>query len=739
MNHLPSLIKDLGLILLVAGFTSLLFKRLKQPVVLGYILAGFLVSPNFNLLPTVTDSADIQIWAEIGVIFLLFNLGLEFSFKKLMSIGSSAAVTAIFEVVATGAVGWSIGKFLGWSFMDCIFLGGILCISSTTIILRAFEELSVKGRRFTHLVFGVLIIEDIVAVLLLVLLTTISVSRQFEGMEMLKSVLKLTFYLLLWFTAGIFFLPTMLRRLKKMLNDESMLIVSIALCLLMVILATEAGFSAPLGAFIMGSILAETTRAEQIEHLIKPIKDLFGAVFFVSVGMLIEPKILVQYAFPVFVITVAFIFFKTLFVTSGAFISGQSLKTSLQAGMSQAQIGEFSFIIATLGLSLHVTSDFLYPVAVAVSALTSFTTPYMIRASEPFYKWCNKNLPLPVMKALNRYSAGTQSLSGTNVWQVVIRSYLTHITLLSIIILGVIVLFAQYVKPLFNDWVTDGFLGSIMAASICLLIILPLLWSLTVRKFSQEEFTTLWSIKKYRTTLLFLKLFRVALGIVYVGVLLLGFFPVKIAMIGLAIVIAFVASFYKKIHAFYIRIENRFLQNYNDREIQQRARERRELAPWDAIISQFKIPLGSPVTGIPLLQLALREKYGVNIAMIKRSNDFTIMAPERDEKMYPGDEIFAIGTEEQLQQFKKEIEATHSEYTPTQDEDIVLKKIVIEDGSAFIGKSIRETDIRNKTNGIVVGIEKENYRMLNPESNYVFDAGDKVWIVGDKNLINDLE
>jgi len=739
MNHLPALIQDLGLILLVAGVTSLLFKRLHQPVVLGYILAGFLVSPQFNLLPTVTDIEDIKIWADIGVIFLLFNLGLEFSFKKLMNIGSSAGVTAIIEVGAMLLVGMGLGRLMGWSFMDCIFLGGILSISSTTIILRAFDELGIKGKRFTHLVFGVLVIEDLVAVLLLVLLTTISVSRQFEGNEMLKSLMKLVFYLLLWFTAGIFFLPTFLRKLKRMLNDETMLILSIALCLLMVILATQAGFSAPLGAFIMGSILAETTKAEHIEHLIKPIKDLFGAVFFVSVGMLIEPTILVKYALPVFVITVVFLFFKAFFVTSGALVSGQKLKTALQAGMSQAQIGEFSFIIATLGLTLHVTSDFLYPVAVAVSAITSFTTPYMIRSSEPLYKWIEKKLPSKMRKAMDRYSSGAQSLSGRSDWHVVLRSYFAHVSILSVVIIGIIVLFAGYIKPLFNDWITDGLLGSIFVAVVCFAVILPLLWSLVARKFSQIEFTNLWSNRRYRTPLLFLKLFRVAMGIAYVGLFLLSFFSFNIALVGLIVIIAFVSFFYKKVHTFYIRIENRFLENFNDREIQQHARGRHELAPWDAIIIRYEVPLGSPVIGIMLQDLRLRERYGVNIAMIKRGDDFTIPAPERNEKMYPGDIVFAIGTEEQLELFKKDLVAVNEDHEPTLDEDIVLKKLPIDEHSIFLGSNIRDSNIRNLTKGIVVGIEKENKRLLNPESSYVFELGDNVWVVGDKKLISGLK
>lgn len=738
MNHIPSLIQDLALILLVAAITTLLFKKLKQPVVLGYILAGFLVSPKFAVFPNITDVEDIKIWADIGVIFLLFNLGLEFSFKKLMRIGGAAAVTAIIEVSGMVVIGFLLGRLLGWTFMDCIFLGGILSISSTTIILRAFEELGVKNRRFANLVFGVLIIEDLVAVLLLVLLTTISVSRAFEGQQMLFSVLKLVFYLLLWFIFGIFFLPSILRKLKLMLNDETMLIVSIALCLLMVLLASKAGFSPALGAFIMGSILAETTKAEQILHLIKPVKDLFGAVFFVSVGMLIDPQVLKTYSLPIVIITVVFVLFKTLNVTLGAFISGQSLKTSMQAGMSQAQIGEFSFIIAALGTTLKVTSDFLYPVAVAISAITSFTTPYMIRSSEPLYRWIDRRLPVGLHKSLNRYSTGAQSASNTSDWKIILKSYFIHISLLSIVILGIIIVVSNTFNLGLVNWHTEGFLGNVLAASICLLLILPFLWSLLVKRFSHDAFTRMWSEKRYRGVLLFLRLFRVALAIVYLDVLLLNFFSYTIAFFGLVIIVLISILFRKNIHALYVKIENRFLENYNDREWQTKAKSRYELAPWDAIISRFMIPASAAIADTPLQELALREKYGVNIAMIKRGAGYTIMAPERQEKLFPGDEIFVIGTDEQLVQFNKYLDATLDKEDAATEEDLVLKKVLLEADSPFINKSIRESNIRILTKGIVVGIEKEHHRILNPESSYVFEQGDKVWIVGNKTSIQQL-
>src|SRR5687767_4307328 len=289
MAHLPNLIIDLALILGAAAFITLVFKWLKQPLVLGYIIAGFLVGPYFKWLPTINELPNIRIWAEVGVIFLLFSLGLEFSFKKLLKVGGSASITALVEVVVMVVIGFGVGRALGWSSMDSLFLGGILSISSTTIIIRAFDELGLKTKKFAGLVFGVLIVEDLVAIVLMVLLSTVAVSRQFAGAEMMLSILKLVFFLVIWFLMGIFLIPTCLRKVRHLVSNEMLLIISIALCLMMVVLANAVGFSPALGAFIMGSILAETTKAEKIEHLVMPVKYLFGAIFFVSVGMLIDP------------------------------------------------------------------------------------------------------------------------------------------------------------------------------------------------------------------------------------------------------------------------------------------------------------------------------------------------------------------------------------------------------------------------------------------------------------------
>ncbi len=739
MNHLPHLIQDLGLVLIVAGLTTLLFKWLKQPVVLGYLLAGLLVGPQVALLPTISDIGNIRIWADIGVIFLLFTLGLEFSFKKLLNIGGPASVTGLIEISAMLGVGFILGRLMGWPVMDSIFLGGILSIASTTIIIRAFDELGVKGKKFANLVFGVLIIEDLVAVVLMVLLTTISVSREFAGMEMLLSILKLAFFLTLWFIAGIFFIPSFLSRVQKHLNDETLLILAIGLCLLMVILASLAGFSPALGAFIMGSILAETIQAERIEHIITPVKDLFGAVFFVSVGMLINPAILVEYAGPILLITVVFIFFKVLHVTIGAVISGQPLKTSVYAGMSMAQIGEFSFIIATLGVTLKVTSNYLYPIAVAVSALTTFATPYMIKASGPLYNRIEAILPDKWKKTLVRYSTGAQTINSGGDWEVVFRSFIITSVFVLVLSTGIIILFMEVVHDMIMANIDSLLWASIISVVLCLMAISPFLWVLVMRKLQPHAFANLWANKRYHGPLLFLRLIRVALAIIIITVMFIIFLPLQYALLSAAVLIGLVIFFARKIHAFYLRLETRFFFNFNHREILEARINRKELAPWDAHIAQYVLPVGSPRAGKTLEELAIRENLGVNIAMIKRGDYYTVLAPSRVERIYPGDRMFVIGTDEQLDAFEKYIQPDTEQQKLVEQHDVVLKKIIVKDNSSLLGKTIRESSVRERTNGLVVGIERGGRRMLNPESYTLFELNDKVWIVGDAELIEQLQ
>lgn len=739
MSHLPKLIEDLALILALAGIITLLFKKLKQPVVLGYILAGLLVSPNVSWLPNVSDRQSVQVWADIGVIFLLFSLGLEFSFKKLVKVSGTAGIAGIFEITCMIALGYFTGKLMGWPTMDCIFLGGIIAISSTTIIIRAFDELGVKAQKFAGLVLGILVIEDLVAVLLMVLLSTIAVSQTFEGGQMLQSVFKLLFFLSLWFISGIFILPTFFKWVRRLISEETLLVISLGLCLLMVVLATHTGFSAPLGAFIMGSILAETTQAEKIEHLVKPVKDLFGAIFFVSVGLLIEVPMLIKYALPVAILVLIVIAGKTVSVTIGSLLSGQPLKQALQAGMSLSQIGEFSFIIANLGLSLNVTGKHLYPIAVGVSVITAFTTPYMIRLADPLYHWLDKKLPLKWRTALNQYSTGAQIIRVESDWKIVLRSYLTVMLVNSVIVVALVLLSARFLLPLVSSYLDSPTLAAFLTCFITFIAMAPFLWALAIRRIHSFASANLWLDQKYNHgPLVLLEIMRNVLLIILVGFLVDRLLGALVAlMVVLPVIVVVLLVFSRRLNAFYSRIEKRFLSNLNDRETTA-AQGSHDLSPWDAHLAYFTILPESPAIGQTLLQLAWREKYGVNVALIERGKR-TIYAPSRDVMIHPHDKMAVIGTDVQLENFRTIVEAEtgDGEHIPHKD-DIILNKLIIDNRTDLRGKSIRDSGIREIAHGLVVGIERDGTRILNPDSSTVFEWDDIIWIVGERKMIQKL-
>lgn len=736
-HHLPDLITDLALILSAGGITTLIFKKLKQPLVLGYILAGFLISPHFDLLPTVQETGNITIWSEIGVIFLLFSLGLEFSFKKLSKVGGTASVTALVEIAGVGLAGFVIGSVLGWTTMDCLFLGGMLAMSSTTIIIRAFDELGLKTEKFVGVVFGTLIVEDLIAILMMVLLSTIAAGTgDAHNTGVLESILKLVFFLVLWFVAGIFFIPTMLKKTKKLMNDETLLIVSISLCLLMVVLAVHVGFSKELGAFIMGSILAETKQSEKIEHLVKPLKDLFGTIFFVSVGMMIEPAKMVEYAFPILILTFVTIFVKSFFTTTGAFLSGQPLKTSIQTGMSMAQIGEFSFIIATLGNSLGVISDFLYPIAVAVSAITTLTTPYMIKASVPMYNFVDKRMLSEKWKdRFNKYTLNAQSASATKDWQRMIKIALTNSVIYSVLLLSIILAASKFLQPFIFERMGDTKITNIIAALITLSVMAPFLWALIARNHNSELRNRLMAQDRYKGLVYIVSLAKMVLAVFLIIFMLRIFFSDFVAASATVIMMIMLFVFRKKIQRFYNVIEDRFKSNLNAKEIEaQSDRPSAELAPWDAHIATIRIPANSSVIGKKLIDLRWREQAGVNIACIHRG-DNNIRIPKADEYIFPHDEISVIGTDDQLSKIQEIISSENSSEPIVEDPNVSLEAITISEDSVFVNRTIRESGIKIEANGIVVGIERDGIRHLNPESDWKLEVGDIVWIVGDTRKI----
>ncbi|HMU76492.1 MAG: cation:proton antiporter [Bacteroidetes bacterium] len=753
MNHLPHLIVDLALVLLAGSATILLFKRIKQPLVLGYIIAGFLVGPHFKLFPTVIDIESIDVVAELGVIFLLFGLGLEFSFKKLMRVGGSASITAFVEIAFITITGFLLGRWLKWSVIDSLFLGGMLASSSTTIIIKAFDELGVKTKQFARVVFGVLIVEDIVVILLMVLLSTIAVTQQIEGGEMVFIVLKLLFFLSLWFIMGIFLIPTLLKNAKKWLDDENLLILSIGLCLGMVVLAVEAGFSAELGAFIMGSILAETTSAEKVEHLTKPVKDLFGAVFFVSVGMMIDPQAIIDHKWAVVAVTLLTLFGKIISTSIGALISGQPLKQSLQVGFSMAQIGEFAFIVAALGASLKVTSDFLFPVAVGASAITTFTTPYLIKYTEPIYMQIEKLLPSRWVEYLNRFSSGTQKIQSATGWQSLLAAYSRIVIINGIILLALGLLLDRILIPYFNTIQVNEIVKAIAVPAISLAAGAPFIWAIVARKPNHPYYKNLWlSKKEFRTgPLLIIELTRVAMGVALITGWALYFFkPIIALVVVLPITLIIFRVFAMHLQKFYKRIEGRFITNISEREsveyhstsasLNRKNYEVQSfLSPYNAHIVQLEVPANAAFIGKELWQLAWREKYGINIVYIRRG-DKIYHIPGRNQLLLPFDEVGVLTTDEQIQVFKTVFEnPIEEDAEPTSLDDIGVFQLAITEHHWLNGKSIRSSGIREKALGLVAGIERNGERILNPDSTTIFQTDDLVWLVGNVKKMKELK
>lgn len=739
MAHLPALITDLALILAAAGTVSIICRRLKQPVVLGYILAGFLVGPHISFLPTVREVENIQIWSEIGVIVLLFALGLEFSFKKLIKVGAPASVGAMSEIVFMSLIGFGTGKLLGWGTMDSLFLGGLLSVSSTTIIIRAFDELNIKAQRYASIVFGILIVEDLAAIALMVLLSTLAVSQQFAGTEMLFSILKLLFYLILWFVGGIFFIPTILKKVKKFMNDETLLMVSLSLCFLMVLLAEKVGFSPALGAFLMGSILAETTSAEKIEHIIVPIKDLFGGIFFVSVGMLIDPTVIVNYALPILIITIVTIVGKLLSTGFGTLIAGQNLQTSVQVGLSLSQIGEFSFIIAGLGMTLGVTSDFLYPITVAVSAVTTLTTPFSIKYSRQVYKAIERVIPQKMVNFFQNEHAEGKKVASITDWQSVLKNALMNIAILSVIILTFILAAAKIALPWVNATFVDSIWAQYIIVIVTLLIIAPFLWALAVRNRHNDEYARILASPKYKPLANVLFIVRLVLVAAFIGFLFHSFFNMATGLIATCVIMFLLFTFTKRLQAFYDQIESRFMSNFNQREIAAAKKNRSELAPWDAHIVPIKIYPDSPSAGKTLKELAWRETLGINVVMIKRG-EVHIPIPSRLDQVFPGDEILILGTDAQMKRLQAIIRPGkhHKEEHTTEHHDVIMREFVVSEESSLVGKNIRESKIKEIIKGLVVGIERNGHRILNPESDFIFQPNDIVHIVGDDKIVPDV-
>ena len=752
MNNISPLIVDLALILIVAGIVTLVFKRLKQPLVLGYIVAGFIVSPNMPLTMSVVDKADIHTWADIGVMFLLFSLGLDFSIKKILKMGVAPAVAAVTIIFSMVALGGGVGHAFGWTRMDCIFLGGMLAMSSTTIIYKAFNDMGLSQQQFASSVMSVLILEDILAIVMMVMLSAIAGGGALSGGQMLQSIMKIVFFLVLWFVVGLYVVPSFLRAVRKLINDETLLIVALGLCCLMAVVSTRVGFSAAFGAFVMGSILAETIEAERIIKLVEPVKNLFGAIFFVSVGMLVEPKILVDYALPIVVIVMTILIGQAVFGSIGFLLSGQSLKNAMRCGFSMAQIGEFAFIIASLGLSLGVISDFLYPVVVAVSVVTTFLTPYMIRAATPCYDGIVKVIPHNWLRRLEHRTMGTPETSETKAnWKRLIRSMVMNTliySILSVAVIAVMFNFALAPLRLLSTSVTGShWAGNAVCGVLTLLIIAPFLRAIIMKKNHSEEAKALWTENRMnRLPLFFTMIVRIVIAssfVFYIATYLTRFTTGLIFAIVAAVIGYMILS--RNIKKRSISLERRFIQNLQSRDVAARVHGDRRplfeqhLLDRDIHIGMFTIPEDSTWAGKTLKELKFRNRFGIHVSSIIRGVQH-INIPTGSSVLFPNDKIQVIGDDEQLANFGKTMKAEINHEDPEiEKHDMKLRQLILSGSSPFIGKTLSESGIRDKYNCMVVGVEEgqEKLTMISPSRKLC--KGDILWVVGEPDALKTLE
>ena len=566
------LVTDLALILISAGVMTIIFKLLKQPLVLGYIVAGFLVGPHFDLFPTVMSDAAVSEWSEIGIIFLLFSLGLEFSFKKLFKVGGTAIIGSIAEILIMFCVGFVCGLLLHWTTMESIFLGGMLAMSSTTIIIKAFDDLNLKKEKFADITMVILILQDIMAILMMVLLSTAAVSQSVNGKDMVLCILKLAFFMVLWFVVGISIIPTFFRKTKKYINHETLLIISIGLCFGMVVFANAVGFSSALGAFVMGSILSETVEGEHIESLLKSVKDLFGAIFFVSVGMMVDPKILVDYWDTILELTFIVLVVKGIISAFSVLIAGEDLKTSLQVGFSLAQIGEFAFIIAALGVSLKVMNPVIYPIVVAVAVISTFTTPYCIRAAGPVFRFLDKKLPPKAKIFLDSYSVMGNGKKFERGWQKVITTSLARTIVFCVCCFAVVTVSIKFFYPFtyrqFSDSISIPML-KLIDCIITLIVLAPFLLGLIRHgSHTQAVYSKLWQENRTnRIAIVAWTLLRIFVACVFVVIVLSASFKfTKWVLVLIAIAMVFFLGLSRNVLQRYVRLEENFIQNLNAKE-----------------------------------------------------------------------------------------------------------------------------------------------------------------------------
>ncbi len=731
--HIESLITDLAFILLLGAVVTVLFKWLKQPVVLGYIVAGFLASPNFTLLPSVNTLENIHFWAEIGIVVLLFSLGLEFSFKKLVNSGGSAVVTALIIVAGMMGAGFAVGTLLNFNFINSLFLGGMMSMSSTTIIIKAFTDMGLRHQKFAMQVLAVLIVEDLFAVVMMVVLSSIAINNSVEGSEMLMSVGKLLFFLIIWFVVGVYVLPSTLNRIRRFLNSETLLVVSMGLCLGMAVFSVLCGFSLALGAFVMGSILAGTSYAENIEHVTAPVKDLFGAVFFISVGMMVQPDILVHYWLPIIVISGVVIAGMILFGTCGMLATGQTLRTAIRSGFSLTQIGEFAFIIATLGMSLGVLEPTLYPIVVAVSVITTFTTPYFIKMSLPVYEFVEKRLPERLRFLIDRYgSQGAKAAAQGNVWSLVLRRPLWRTIIYVIILLAIMLAMDSYAKPILLEiWPSWGGLLSVV---IMLVVMSPFLIALfsPVKPPKHVDLAD----KNTQVPCVVITLFRVLIALAFIVHAINSEYSAMVSVpiaVGVALFIGLV--FYRRLSAYMSNMESKFFDNLNERDLRRSGKNNHVVS--DLHMAYMTVGTGCKFVGEQLKNSNLRRDYGVNIVSIQRGHKH-IPIPNGRERLFPGDVIGVIGNDEQIDRLLPFVEANADHAADKGGNEMTLKSVLLSFNSPLINQTPSSASLRDTFDVLVVAVNRDG-EFIDSNPNLVFTPGDIVWVAGSQKNINRLK
>ena len=749
MAELPSMIQDLALMLVVAGIVTLIFKKLKQPLVLGYIVAGFLVSPNMPYTASVVDHENVHLWADIGVMFLLFSLGLDFSFKKILKMGASPVISTCTIIFCMSMLGVLVGYSFGWSKMDCIFLGGMLAMSSTTIIYKAFDDLGLRQQQFAGLVMSVLILEDILAIVMMVMLSAIASGNNPDGGQMLGSIMKIGFFLILWLIVGIFAIPLFLKHVRHLINDEVLLVVSLGLCCAMAVFSTKVGFSSAFGAFIMGSILAETIEAEKIEKLVEPVKNLFGAIFFVSVGMLVDPKILVDYAIPIALLVLTILMGQAVLGTFSFMLGGESLKSAMRCGFSMAQIGEFSFIIASLGLSLGVISDFLYPVVVAVSVITTFLTPYMIRLATPVYSRLERHLPTRLIQSMNRLSMGNTHTQEQSKWKKLLAQMAVNTLIYSILTMAAIAVMFTFFLPFMRELLAgagDDLYANAIVGIVTVVLISPFLRAMIMKKNRSDEWRALWAeSNRNRMPLIFTIIVRVVIAIAFIFYIchqLSQFTDALIITIGVIVVGLIVVS--RTVKRRSITLERLFIQNLRSRDIEAQVHGKKRplyegrLLDRDIHIADFKVPFNSMWMGSTLKQLDLGRKYGVHVSSIMRGG-MRINIPDGDYVIFPYDVLQVIGSDEQFTAFREALEKeVLGEDYDWENREMKLRQLVIGEDSPFVGKSLIESGIRDLYSCMVIGLEEGKESLSRYVPTRKFQAGDIIWVVGEQESIDAL-